>query len=343
MSESKSEWYKDQFFISTSQDLLQIDVINKAFNADYMYWTKGMSDENMKKMLSKSLCFGVYLLPESTSEIAGRGSPTQIGLGRLITDESSFAYLTDVFIIPEHQANGLGRWLMQCINETLDSWPSLRRAMLFTKGDPSHWAKYQGDKYVKGWASLWDKYDNLPWDRGFPNPALKDTLVQRAGTISGPIAQDGQWRKALVPGCGRGVDVLLSASFGYDAYGLECGAAAVEAFFCALNPKLRPKWALRHTELLASLPAGNLISLESPRHKSPLAPGPPFACPSEAYMEHLIHPGKKISYNDKGLVDADPLRETSNAGLERVAYWQPERTHTVGKDKGGVIHDRVSI
>ncbi|KFY14410.1 hypothetical protein V492_02632 [Pseudogymnoascus sp. VKM F-4246] len=136
MSESKSEWYKDQFFISTSQDLLQIDVVNKAFNSDYMYWTKGMSDENMKKMLSKSLCFGVYLLPESTSEIAGRGSPTQIGLGRLITDESSFAYLTDVFIIPEHQANGLGRWLMQCINETLDSWPSLRRAMLFTKGDP---------------------------------------------------------------------------------------------------------------------------------------------------------------------------------------------------------------
>jgi hypothetical protein len=93
----------------------------------------------------------------------------------------------------------------------------------------AHWAKYQGDKYVEGWASLWDKSDNLPWDRGFPNPALEDTLVQRAGTIGGPIAQDGRRRKALVPGCGRGVDVLLFASFGYDAYGLECSAAAVEA------------------------------------------------------------------------------------------------------------------
>jgi hypothetical protein len=60
-------------------------------------------------------------------------------------------------------------------------------------------------------------------------------------------------------------------------------------------------------------------------------------------MEHLSHPGEKISYNDKGLVDADPLREPSKAGLERVAYWQPERTHAVGKDKTGVIHDRVSI
>jgi SAM-dependent methyltransferase len=93
----------------------------------------------------------------------------------------------------------------------------------------AHFAKYQGDKYVEGWASIWDKGDNLPWDRGFPNPALEDTLVQRAGTIGGPIAQDGERRKALVPGCGRGFDLLLFASFGYDAYGLECSAAAVEA------------------------------------------------------------------------------------------------------------------
>ncbi|KAJ0417385.1 thiol methyltransferase [Aspergillus carlsbadensis] len=266
----------------------------------------------------------------------------------------------------------------------------------------SYFAKYQGDKYVEGWATLWDKAagDNLPWDRGFPNPALEDTLAQQGGTIGGPIAPDGRRRKALVPGCGRGVDVLLLASFGYDAYGLECSAAAVEAcrreeekmgendgwyrvrdgkigrgkvtfvqgdffddawleeigiprngfdvvydytFFCALTPTLRPKWALRHTELLAPQPTGNLICLESPRNKSPLAPGPPFASPSEAYMAHLSYPGEQISYNDEGLVDVDPAREPSRAGLERVAYWQPERTHAVGKGEDGVVYDRVSV
>lgn len=93
----------------------------------------------------------------------------------------------------------------------------------------AYFAQYQGDKYVEGWSSLWDKGDDLPWDRGCPNPALEDTLIQRAGTIGGPLAQDGQRRKALVPGCGRGFDVLLLASFGYDAYGLECSAAAVDA------------------------------------------------------------------------------------------------------------------
>lgn len=97
----------------------------------------------------------------------------------------------------------------------------------------AHLAKYKGANYVDGWAALWDKGDSLPWDRGFPNPALEDTLIQRRATIGGPIAQDAQGqsyrRKALVPGCGRGVDVLLLASFGYDAYGLEYSATAVEA------------------------------------------------------------------------------------------------------------------
>ena len=45
------------------------------------------------------------------------------------------AYLTDVFVIPEYQGYGLGRWLMQCINETLDTWPHLRSAMLFAGGE----------------------------------------------------------------------------------------------------------------------------------------------------------------------------------------------------------------
>ncbi|KAJ5662374.1 uncharacterized protein N7477_009990 [Penicillium maclennaniae] len=261
-------------------------------------------------------------------------------------------------------------------------------------------AQYQGANYVDGWASLWDKGGKLPWDKGFPNPALQDLLVQQRGTIGGPIITDkhgqSRRRKALVPGCGRGVDVLLLASFGYDAYGLEYSATAVEeckkeaaadhslysvrdetvgrgkatfvqgdffddawlqtmgvslndfdiiydyTFFCALDPALRPKWALRHTQLLAPSPSGNLICLEFPRHKDPLAPGPPYSSSSEAYMEHLSHPGEEISYKG-GIVKHEPLRGPSKNGLERVAYWTPERTHEMGQGENGVIHDRVSI
>lgn len=114
-------------------------------------------------------------------------------------------------------------------------------------------------------------------------------------------------------------------------------------FFCALEPLLRPKWALRHTHLLAPSPSGNLICLEFPRHKDPQALGPPYASSSEAYVAHLSHPGEEVPYDASGIVKHEPLRAPSKAGLERVAYWQPERTHEVGRGENGVIHDRVSI
>lgn len=77
------------------------------------------------------------------------------------------------------------------------------------------------------WEALWkDKF--LPFDRGVPNPALEDTLVERQNILGSAIRSDGKRRKALVPGCGRGYDVLLLASFGYDAYGLEVSETAVK-------------------------------------------------------------------------------------------------------------------
>ncbi|KAH8669733.1 hypothetical protein BGZ60DRAFT_431163 [Tricladium varicosporioides] len=143
MTSAPSQWYKDQFLISTSQSLLQHNAINKAFASDFMYWTKSLPEDRMKKMLTNSLCFGVYDLPQTTSEIAGRTSPKQIGLGRLITDESSFAYLTDVYLLPEYQGKGLGKWLIKCINETIESWPDMRATMLITGGE--HAVKFYKD------------------------------------------------------------------------------------------------------------------------------------------------------------------------------------------------------
>ncbi len=82
------------------------------------------------------------------------------------------------------------------------------------------------------WAQLWNAGDFLPWDRGGPNPALVDLLDSKRGLIGDCFVEeeDGTKRRktALVPGCGRGYDVLLLASYGYDAYGLEVSDKAVE-------------------------------------------------------------------------------------------------------------------
>ncbi len=95
-----------------------------------------------------------------------------------------------------------------------------------------HFEGYKGGKYGEGWESLWERGDFLPWDKGAPNPALIDALKERQDVIGNAmVEEDGKLRRkrALVPGCGRGVDVLLLKSFGYEAVGLEYSKTAVEA------------------------------------------------------------------------------------------------------------------
>lgn len=49
-----------------------------------------------------------------------------IGAARLITDRVTFGYLTDVYVLEEHQQRGLGKFLMKCLNEVVEGWPELR-------------------------------------------------------------------------------------------------------------------------------------------------------------------------------------------------------------------------
>ena len=94
-------------------------------------------------------------------------------------------------------------------------------------------AHFAGDisKHPNKWSDLWDKGDYLPWDRGIPNPALLDTLTDRQDLLGSCWTEDAlghrRRKRALVPGCGKGYDVLLLASFGYDAFGLEVSQTAV--------------------------------------------------------------------------------------------------------------------
>ena len=143
------QWHRDGFLISSDSSLIDAEAVNAAFDSDLIYWGKALEIEDLKRMLRNSHCFGVYALPLSTSEIAGasfllahkastsnyspgRKNPPMIGFARLITDEVTFAYLTDVYIIQEQQGKGLGKWLVDCVHETLESWPMLRRMLLLT-------------------------------------------------------------------------------------------------------------------------------------------------------------------------------------------------------------------
>ena len=59
--------------------------------------------EIVKRSIEGSVCFGMY------------HNNRQVGFARVITDNASFGYLADVFIINEYRGRGLSKWLMQCI------------------------------------------------------------------------------------------------------------------------------------------------------------------------------------------------------------------------------------
>jgi hypothetical protein len=89
---------------------------------------------------------------------------------------------------------------------------------------------------------------------------------------------------------------------------------------------------------------GNLICIEFPSAKDPKIGGPPYALPPPVYTEHLARPGKGLPYDDDtGHVKEGVSAPNSPAALKRIAHWQPERTHAIGKGPDGQVTDWVSV
>jgi N-acetylglutamate synthase-like GNAT family acetyltransferase len=93
---------KRDFLISTDKTLLDVEVIYNYLNDD-SYWAQGIPLEKLKKAIANSMCFGVY----NNSKL--------VGFARVVTDNATFAYICDVFILPIYRKKGLSKWLMQTI------------------------------------------------------------------------------------------------------------------------------------------------------------------------------------------------------------------------------------
>ena len=115
------------YSISTELTEMDIDVIH-AFVSE-SYWAKGIPKPVLKKALTHSLCFGVFI---DTNEQASTEISKQVGFGRMITDRATYAYLADVFIIEEYRGCGLSKFLMNAIVDHPDL-QGLRRVVLATR------------------------------------------------------------------------------------------------------------------------------------------------------------------------------------------------------------------
>ena len=126
------EIHHNNFTISTDISRLDVDAITDMLSR--AYWAQGRTREMIARYLQHSLTFGLY------------DGPHQIGLARVISDYTTFAWLCDVFIHEEYRGQGLGKWLMEAVHSHPEL-QGLRRWMLATRDAHGLYKQF-------GWAPL---------------------------------------------------------------------------------------------------------------------------------------------------------------------------------------------
>jgi GNAT superfamily N-acetyltransferase len=104
--------------ISTDPSRLDLDVVHGFLTGSY--WAAGIPREVVERAVWGSLCFGAYL------------GGQQAGFARVISDGATFAYVSDVFVLPSHRGRGVGKLLMAAIMAHPDL-QGLRRWTLATR------------------------------------------------------------------------------------------------------------------------------------------------------------------------------------------------------------------
>jgi GNAT superfamily N-acetyltransferase len=104
--------------ISTDPSRLDLDVIHGFLACSY--WAAGLSRDVVARAVDHSLCFGAF---------DGRH---QVGFARVVSDYATYAYVSDVFVLPSHRGRGIGKQIMAAIVAHPDL-QGLRRWTLFTR------------------------------------------------------------------------------------------------------------------------------------------------------------------------------------------------------------------
>ncbi|GAB4417541.1 MAG: GNAT family N-acetyltransferase [Anaerolineales bacterium] len=102
--------------ISTDPTRLDVDAIADLLSRSY--WANTRTRAQLERALENSLVFGLY------------DKTRQIGLARVVSDYAIFAYLCDVIIHENHRGQGLGKWLLESVQNHPDL--NVRRWMLVT-------------------------------------------------------------------------------------------------------------------------------------------------------------------------------------------------------------------
>jgi len=144
---------RGDFTISTDPGRLDLPAIHGFLTRSY--WAQGIDQATVRLAVENSLCFGVF------------HGERQVGFARLVTDQATFAYLADVFIIEEFRGRGLAKWMMSVIADH-PPLQRLRRWLLATRDAHELYRRY-GFTELAAPARFMERHDPTVYQR--PPPA----------------------------------------------------------------------------------------------------------------------------------------------------------------------------
>jgi hypothetical protein len=122
------EFAHSGYVISDDPSRLNVDAIHAYLSRSY--WAAGVPREIVARSLAHSLCLGIY---------APGGD--QVGLVRVISDYTTFAYLCDVYVLEGHRGRGLAKSAMHLLS-THPKLQGLRRIQLVTQDAHGLYAQF---------------------------------------------------------------------------------------------------------------------------------------------------------------------------------------------------------
>jgi len=116
-----------EYQISTDASRFDLALIHEFLRSSY--WAQGIPRNVVERAIENSLCFGAFI------------QKRHVGFARVITDRATFAYLADVFVVPEHRSRGVAKLLLRTILAHPDL-QGLRRMLLATKDAHALYAQF---------------------------------------------------------------------------------------------------------------------------------------------------------------------------------------------------------
>lgn len=114
--------------ISTTPGDVDLDIVFR-FLDEQSSWSRGVPRAVVARAIENSLCF------------SARVDGVFIGFARVVTDRATFAYLGDVFVLPESRGLGVSKALMAAIDAHPDL-QGLRRFVLATSDAHGLYAQF---------------------------------------------------------------------------------------------------------------------------------------------------------------------------------------------------------